>query len=308
MKARTFLVLLAVPAAAAWLGYSLLTPYAGFTNEVFVEFPKGTSSPSLARMLQDAGVIRWEWQFLVVRAVRRRSSLQAGEYRFWRPHSVWGVFDRIARGDIFYYELAVPEGHNMFDIAQAVSSLGLMKPQEFLQAVRDPALIRDLAPQAPSLEGYLFPSTYRLSRHSTAEQICRLMTDHFRRAWKDLRPGALDVHRAVTLASLVEKETAVPAERATIASVFENRQRIGMALQCDPTAIYAALLENRYRGALYRSDLDTDNAYNTYRHAGLPPGPIANPGLDSLKAALHPAETDYLYFVAKPGASGAPPC
>ncbi len=169
---------------------------------------------------------------------------------------------------------------------------------------RDPALIRDLAPGAPTLEGYLFPSTYRITRATTVQQLCVMMTGQFRKHWRAFQPRGATANNTVTLASLVEKETAVPEERPIVASVYENRLRKGMALDCDPTTIYAALLEERYRGAIYRSDLNSNNAYNTYQHAGLPPGPIANPGIESLKAALAPAETDYLYFVAKPDGSG----
>jgi UPF0755 protein len=205
---------------------------------------------------------------------------------------------------VFYYELRVPEGSNMFDIAAALEKLGLMKQDAFLSVSKNPALIQDLAPTAPSLEGYLFPSTYRLVRSTTPQQVAREMTSQFRKVWKDLSGNATDVNRIVTLASLVEKETAIPSERPAVASVYVNRLERNMKLDCDPTTIYAALLEGRYRGTIYRSDLESANAYNTYRNPGLPPGPIANPGIASLKAALQPASTEYLYFVARPDGSG----
>ncbi len=213
------------------------------------------------------------------------------------------VFDRIARGDVFYYSLVVPEGKNMFDIAAEVEQLGLGKATDFLAAARNPAMIRDLDPEAPTLEGYLFPNTYKLSRHASAESICRMMTGKFREIWRGLDSTA-NVHDTVTLASLVEKEGKLPEERPMIAAVFENRQRIGMKLDCDPTTIYAALLAGRYRGTIYRSDLDSSDPYNTYRHVGLPPGPIANPGLASINAVLHPSTADALYFVLRPDGSG----
>lgn len=269
-----------------------------------MDIPRGTRTTEMARLLAKAGVIQWRWQFLLARALKPRTRLQAGEYLFRRPASAWEVFERIARGDVFYYELRVPEGANMFDIAAAVEGLGLAPAQEFLRAARDPSLIRDLAPQAPTLEGYLFPDTYRVSRHTSASDLCRQMTARFRQAWASLGTNA-PVHETVTLASLIEKETALAHERPLVASVFLNRLRRGMPLACDPTAIYAALLEDRYRGTLYRSDLQSQQRYNTYRYTGLPPGPIANPGLASLKAALQPAQTEYLYFVALPDGSGA---
>jgi len=191
----------------------------------------------------------------------------------------------------------------MFDIASTVETMGLMPAAEFLAAARDPSLIHDIAPQAPSLEGYLFPDTYRVTRHTAARELCRILTQRFRAEWARLDTAA-DVHQTVTLASLIEKEAAVPADRPLIASVFKNRLKLGMKLDCDPTTVYAALLEDRYRGKIHQSDLASLNRYNTYRHAGLPPGPIASPGAASLRAGLAPAETDYLYFVARPDGSG----
>ena len=256
----------------------------------------------MADELAQNGVIRYSWQFLIARALHPGAKLQAGEYQFARADTPSGILNRIARGDVFFYELVVPEGSNMFDIAASVGRFDFLKPADFLRAARNPALIRDLAPQAPTLEGYLFPATYRITRSTTVEQLCAMMTGSVPQAVArvaEFARSARPVNEIVTLASLVEKETGRPEDRPIVASVYENRLRKGMALDCDPTTIYAALLDARYRGTIYRSDLASDNAYNTYRHAGLPPGPIANPGLASLKAALTPAETDYLYFVAK---------
>ncbi len=297
-------LLLVLPlAAAAYLAWAMRSPFAGFGQETFVDIPKGSSAPRIAAALRHAGVIRSEWAFLAARAIARGRKLQAGEYRFTRPASVFEVYDRIARGDIFYYELVVPEGKNIFDIAGIVEELGLFPAQRFLEAARDPAMIRDLDPRAPTLEGYLFPNTYRLSRHITPAKLCQTMTGKFREVWRGLHNGA-DLHDTVTLASLIEKESKLPAERPQIAAVFLKRLQIGMKLDCDPTVIYAALLENRYRGSIYKSDLDRENPYNTYRRAGLPPGPIGNPGVASIKAALQPAAGDALYFVLKPDGSG----
>jgi UPF0755 protein len=292
-------VLLAVAALAA--GWALLSPYRGFEGETYVDIPRGTGTAGIAQALADGGVIRYPWQFWVMRATRPSAKLQAGEYRFTAAASVREVFDRMARGDIFYFEFTVPEGSNIFDIARALEVQRVMAAEDFLNAATDASSIRDLAPKAKTLEGYLFPSTYRLSHHTTAAQLCKLMTDEFRKEWNRLAAGRTDeAHRTVTLASLVEKETGVAQERALIAGVFTNRLEKGMRLECDPTTIYAALLENRYRGAIHRSDLARANPYNTYQRAGLPPGPIANPGAQALAAALHPAETKYLFFVARP--------
>ena len=306
MIRRVLLLLIVLVLAAGVFAYwAVALPHPGKAEPVFVVIEPGTPTTAMARTLASAGVIPNEWSFLVARALRPRATLQAGEYRFHGAASTWSVYDRIARGDIFYYELRVPEGANMFDIAAQLEQMGLMKRDAFLNAARNTDLIRDIAPAAPSLEGYLFPSTYRVARHTTATQITREMTAQFRKAWDEVGGGGVDVNRTVTLASLVEKETAVPSERAAVASVYHNRLRIGMKLDCDPTTIYAAMLEGRFRGTIYRSDLESDHPYNTYRRPGLPPGPIANPGRDSLKAALTPADTNFLYFVAKGDGSGA---
>jgi UPF0755 protein len=305
---RLLFALFLLAAVSAGLAYvSLQTSYKGFGDPLILDFPKGTSTEAMADELAQSGVIRYSWQFLLVRALRPGQKLQAGEYRFTVADSPSNVLNRIARGDVFFYELVVPEGSNMFDISASLSRFDFLKPANFLKAARNPALIHDLAPRAPTLEGYLFPSTYRITRATTEQQLCIMMTGVFRKHWRDLHlsnPNDTMVNLIVTLASLIEKETAIPSERTVVASVYRNRLGKGMALDCDPTTIYAALLEDRYRGTIYQSDLTSDNAYNTYRHTGLPPGPIANPGLESLKAALAPAETDFLYFVAKADGSG----
>ncbi len=302
--AAILLVLAAIAAGAAYV--SLSSPYKAFDQAVVLQFPKGTSTQSMGQKLANAGVIHYPWQFLLARALHPNARLMAGEYEFTREASALTVFNRIARGDVFFYEVAVPEGSNIFDIAGIAGRAGFLKSADFLNAARDAGLIRDLDPAARTLEGYLFPSTYHITRTTTVHQLCGMMTDQFRKHWHELRkPGdTASVHATVTLASLIEKESAVAEERPVVASVYLNRLRLGMQLECDPTTIYAALIEGRYRGVIHRSDLDSTNPYNTYRHAGLPPGPIANPGLLSLKAALAPAETDYLFFVAKADGSG----
>jgi UPF0755 protein len=302
-RSRVYLALALL--AGAWAVFRLTRPYQEFQGEAFVDIPRGASTAAMARMLAEAGVVPSRWDFLLARLAQRGRKLQAGEYRFTHAASPLEVYARIARGDVFYYDLAVPEGRNMFDIAASVEKLGLFSAADFLAAARNPAPIRDLDPRAPTLEGYLFPDSYRLARHTTPEQLCRLMTGRFREKWSALIGGTTNVHDAVTLASLVEKESKLDSERPLIAAVFSNRLRIGMKLDCDPTTIYAALLADRYRGTIYESDLKRDAPYNTYRSAGLPPGPIANPGLPSIDAALRPAESSALYFVLRPDGSGA---
>jgi len=298
---------LALLAGLAVIAYWGLAPYPVTPEQgTFVEIARGMSSREIAAVLASHGVIRSKWIFLGLRAVHPRSKLQAGEYRFAGEQSPWRVFDKIRRGDVFYEEFTVPEGSNIFDIAALLEQSDTVKPNDFLNAAADASGIRDLDAKAPNLEGYLFPSTYRVTHSTTARQLCRMMTDEFRKQWRGL-VGSMQTasaHRVVTLASMVEKETAIPQERPLVASVFANRLQMGMPLQCDPTTVYAALLEDRYRGGIHKSDLKSANPYNTYTHAGLPPGPIANPGTESLKAALQPATGDYLYFVARADGSG----
>jgi UPF0755 protein len=288
--------------AAAIAGVVWLTAPLDTGAQQFVEIDRGTSTRAIAKQLAHQGLVRSPWAFLLARAAHPRARLQAGEYEFSGPYSVWQIFDKIRLGQVFYREITVPEGSNVFDIAALLQQLDTVAPEAFLLAAKDPSSIHDLDPAAPTLEGYLFPSTYRVTRKSSAKDLCRQMTSEFRRQWTALQtPGAAkpDVHRIVTLASLVEKETAVPQERPLVAAVFFNRLRLHMPLQCDPTTVYAALLENRYRGVIHKSDLASVNPYNTYAHVGLPPGPIANPGALALKAALQPASSGVLYFVAR---------
>jgi UPF0755 protein len=305
-------LVLKLAVAAAILGsfaaWALFMPYKSFGENTFVELPHGTGTQAMANALESAGVIRSSWAFMLQRALRRSARLQAGEYRFTDAASVYQVFDRISRGDVYTFEFTVPEGSNMFDIGRLLEEKGIAPAADFLEVATKPTLIHDLAPNAQSLEGFLFPSTYRLTHNSTAAQVAKMMTDEFRKEWAKVKAGqsaaTLDLQKAVTLASLVEKETGVAEERPLVASVFTNRLAKGMRLECDPTTIYAALLEDRYRGKIHKSDLASTNPYNTYQNSGLPPGPIANPGADALKAALAPAETKFLYFVAKPAGGG----
>ncbi len=302
---RVFLVLVLLAAAGVW--WLAEAPY-GPRTETFVDIPAGTNTSRMASRLKNGGVIRSGLAFLIYRKLHG-GTLRAGEYRFDHPAPLREVYARIARGDVYTLQLVVPEGFNLFDLAAAVQAAGLGSATEFLEAARrDTRLIADLSPRAESLEGYLFPDTYRFSRHATADGIVAAMVKRFRQRAAQIGllapPGSVgdrslyDVPRTVLLASLVEKEVRVDAERALVAGVFENRIRRGMPLATDPSVIYAALLENRWRGTIFQSDLLSANLYNTYRHVGLPPGPIANPGVAALQAAMSPAHTGYLYFVA----------
>lgn len=294
-KLLAIFVLLLI-AFAAWIGFAFLVP-AGPSQQTFVEFKTGSSVRSIASQLKQAGIIRSRSAFLFLH-LYRHGSLKAGEYLFDHPDTLSDVYNRIARGDTYARVLVVPEGYNIFDIAAAVERLGIDSQQNFLdQARTQVALVKDLDPQAPTLEGYLFPDTYRVPRKEKSPDVVAAMVKRFHQTARAIGLTG-DVHRIVTMASIVEKETAVPDERPLVAGVFYNRLAQHMALDTDPSVIYAALLSDRYRGTIYASDLKYSSPYNTYRNPGLPPGPISNPGKDALLAAMHPTQTEYLYFVS----------
>jgi UPF0755 protein len=292
------LVLLAAGVAA----FYVLLPY-GPTQAVFVDIAPGTGSAGIAAELEKAGIVRSRYAFDAVRLVKEFSghsgTLKAGEYKFDERASVLGVYDRIRRGDVYTIALVVPEGYNVFDIANAVQAAGLGSRDDFLKAARvNVDLIQQWSPHASSLEGYLFPDTYRFDHHTTPGVMLATMVHRFGQEVRKLGLSGTEVARTVTMASLVEKEVRFDDERAEVASVFENRLEAGMPLQTDPAVIYSSLLRGTWTGVIHESELHSDSAYNTYTHSGLPPGPICNPGLAALKAAMHPAQTDYLYFVA----------
>jgi UPF0755 protein len=300
--ATLLLLILVAVGAAAYLVYAPVGPAPNTpdSSAVFVDIAPGTGTQAIAAQLEHAGVIRSRYAFELLRLIKA-GRLVAGEYRFNQPAAATEVYARLRRGDVYTVTLTIPEGYNIFDIAQAVASAGLGSRDAVLAAERSQtALISDLSPHATSLEGFLFPDTYRFTRHSTPVQILSSMVRRFRKeaATLDLASSGRSVADTVTLASLVEKEVALSSERPLVAGVFVNRLAHNIPLGTDPSVIYAALLEQRYRGTIYRSDLAAGSAYNTYRHTGLPPGPICNPGTAALKAAIAPAQTDYLYFVA----------
>lgn len=295
LKTLLFLVFIALVAAgvAAW---AIFTPF-GPSTETFVDIAPGSSTVEIAQQLQGAGVIRNQFAFDLWRRVRR-GKLKAGEYRFDQPVPLPEVYDRIARGDVYTVAVTVPEGANIFDVAARLEQAGIATRNEFLdQQAHLTDLIADLDPHAKNLEGYLFPDTYRFPRRATPVQVATAMVRQFRSVAAAIGLKE-NVHDVVTLASLVERETAVDSERPLVASVFENRLAKRMPLMTDPSVIYGLEVKNQWRGAIHASDLKLDTPYNTYLHAGLPPGPVANPGLPALRAAVNPAHTSYLYFVA----------
>jgi UPF0755 protein len=297
------IALLVAGAAAGWVCYAMLTPYRGFPPEgVFVHVPHGTSQRAVSRLLERNGVIRSAAAFEIYGRKHPKRTLEAGEYFFNSPVSGRDVFWKLAKGEIFEQPFTVREGETMFDISRDLEAGKFMSAEEFVKAASDPMPVRDLSPTARTLEGFLYPATYNLPRHPQPGRLVNEMVAHFKAEWGRIagQRGAdrPNVNSLVTLASLVERETPKPEERPLVAGVFENRLRRGMLLQCDPTVIYGMEQDRRYKGLLTGQDLHYDSPYNTYTHSGLPPGPIGNPGEMSLRAALEPAKTDYLYFVA----------
>jgi len=292
--------------AAAYALYERAhAPFRGAGDAVLIAIPSGEGTNAIGRRLVAAGVIEDELTFRValwLSGSARR--LQAGEYRFDRQMSAVEAIDKIARGEVDLVPLTFPEGLTIAEMSRVFEGAGFGTAASFLAAAGDPALVRALDPAAPDLEGYLFPDTYALPRRAEAARVVGAMVARFEQVLTaDLLGAAkargLSVRQLVTLASLVEKETARPDERAVVAAVYVNRLRVGMGLQCDPTVIYALERAGQFDGNLRRDDLAFDSPYNTYKYPGLPPGPIAAPGRGSLEAAARPASAPYLYFVSR---------
>jgi UPF0755 protein len=317
------IIFVALLGAGGWFVWAVMTPV-GPAPQTFVLLHPGYSTRRIAAELKRAGVIRNAEAFVLWHYVDHRRSLKAGEYLFEKPASIIDVQRRLRRGDVYFHTVVVPEGYTMFDIAEAVQAADLGRAEDFLKAAQsDTYLISDIAPNARSLEGYLFPDTYEFTRLMSMDEMAGAMVRQFRLVAGQIGliqgPALIPAHeeqsvapdagsvssaatneleRTVIMASIVEKETAVPAERPLVASVYYNRLDKHVALDADPSIIYAELLAGSYQGGLHHADMRFDSPYNTYRNAGLPPGPIGNPGRSSLEAAMHPAQTDYYYFVA----------
>jgi UPF0755 protein len=299
------LVVAAVAAAAAVIYERAAEPFKGYeATEQYVDLPPGANTRSIGDRLVQAGVVRDALTFRVAlwrSGVARQ--LKAGEYRFDRPLSALDVVAKIARGEVYLSAITFPEGLTIDDMAALFEARGFGTAASFRSAASDRTLVADLDPQARDLEGYLFPETYALPRRASASDLVHMMVRRFHQVFAPLRAEAdaqgLSARQVVTLASMVEKETGRPDERPLVSSVYLNRLRIGMGLQCDPTVIYGLRRAGRYTGNLTRDNLAWHSPYNTYLHAGLPPGPIAAPGRSSLEAAARPAPVNYLYFVSR---------
>lgn len=307
-RVAVLVIVVIVAALAGWwtLERRLSEPYKGYAgDEIFVDIVPGEGTAAIGRKLASAGVVPDQWTFRAALwrtgAARR---LKAGEYRFDRPQGPIEVVDRLARGDVYVRLITFREGLTIREMARLYEERGFGTAAEFRKAAARASLIADLDPEARDLEGYLFPDTYALPRRAGVESLVERMVAGFRRVFtgqmrEAARAQGFTVRQAVSLAALVEKETAKPEERPIVAGVYRQRLRIRMPLQADPTVIYALVAAGRFDGNLTREGLQFDSPYNTYRYPGLPPGPIAAPGRGSLEAAVRPADVDYLYFVSR---------
>ena len=296
---------------AAYFRYRLENPPAvSGSGDVIVEIPSGTPTSAIFRRLARAGVVEdARLAEIYYRLHRRRIPLQAGEYRFRRAMPIDEVINMMGRGDVVKHAIVVPEGLTAEETFQLFSKEGIGGPDAFRNALAKTELLPGLTHGLSDLEGFLFPDTYVVTRTTPADQIVDRMVANFREHYTpDLQRRAaalgLTTRQAVTLASIVERESGVKSEGPLIAGVYLNRLRRGMRLQADPTVIYALRRDGRWKGTIHRSDYDYESPYNTYLHEGLPPGPIANPGKDALRAAVNPAQSSYLYFVANPTTAG----
>jgi UPF0755 protein len=305
VKAALLASLILVAFGSFWMSLELHLPSAAAQKKILLEIEKGKGAASIAEALRREGVIRKKTAFLLAcRWLYSSQSLKAGEYLFQAPLPLKEVIQTLADGKIHLHPLTIPEGLTLREIAGMLAQIGLAKEEDCLKAFSDNSLISAWDPKARDLEGYLFPETYFFPRGISAEEVTRALVSEFQKAFGEgwrIRCGVLGMstREIVILASLIEKEAALSRERTLVSSVFHNRLRLGMKLDCDPTIIYALKLKGQYEGRLSSRDLDLPSPYNTYLFRGLPPGPICNPGKESLRSALYPAKTDYLYFVSR---------
>ncbi len=303
LAAAILVIAIIIGASYAAFSYYWLSPTEKFAPPREVTIKKGESFRQIARALADAGVVRSELALrLYGRMSQTASQIKPGDYAFKGGERIPDVMRHLVRGDFIVVTITIPEGLTVHEIAERVAQTGLVCEDEFENAARDGAIVRALGLMPLGAEGYLFPATYKFSPHAKTNDVLAAMLARF---YQVLTPDVeermfavgLDARRLVTMASIVEKEAKAPAERPLIAGVFYNRLRLKMPLQSDPTAEYE--LDGARESAA--SAVHTTSAFNTYDFTGLPPGPIANPGLKSIEAALHPTQTDYLYFVAREG-------
>lgn len=308
------LLLIVAAGFLAWAGALLLirTPFQGYPGgSRVVDVPPGTATRTILATLEREGIVRnRHLAFASLRVHFPGRTLKAGEYLFEGPQSTHEVLAKLVEGKVVTYQVTIPEGLTADEIFERIARTGLATQEELRGFFGRPALFPGVPPDAPSLEGFLAPDTHVFTRSLGARGIVSALVNAFERSLPEgfeerARALGRTPLEAITLASLVEKETAVPSERALVSAVYHARLRIGMPLQCDPTTVYALRRRGLWTGTLTREGLALDDPYNTYTRGGLPPGPIASPGAAALEAAVAPADVPWLYFVAVGDGSGA---
>ena len=287
------------------LSVTIKQPFQDYSGEARILVTSGLNATDISQMLEQSGIIKsslfFRW-YLIYQG--SNYFLQVGEYRFSTPLTITEVASKLHRGEVYRHKITLPEGLSLQEIAKRLEEKGFGDANRYQTLASVPDLISDLDPEADNLEGYLFPETYFFTFGMNEEAILKALTNRFRSIWNAERQTlakhlGLTIREIISLASLIEKETAIPSERTLISSVFYNRIQKNMKLECDPTVIYAIKQVKEYDGVINQSDLKIDSLYNTYKYKGLPPGPITNPGADSIDAALKPDSSPYLYFVSK---------
>ena len=301
-----FFLPITVLAVVSGLWAELQSPYyEAAEEETFIYIPPGANAAKVAGMLKEQGILHTKLPFrLWLRRYGLDRSLKAGEYRFSGKATPIEIAERLSRGDIYYRSITIAEGLTVMETVELLARGGFGDREKLEAAILRTDLIHDLNPSAKNLEGYLFPETYRFGRRDDEEAVIGAMVNQFRnRMEKILKesppPKGWTVARIITLASMIEKEVKTPSEQAIVSSVMYNRLRLNMTLGIDATIIYAMKLAGTWNGIIRRSDLQMDSPYNTYIYRDLPPGPICSPGESTIRAALNPEKTDYLYYVSK---------
>ncbi len=304
--AVAFTILAILALSAAWLYLEIETPYNRTPDEeIFIEIRRGMDTASIARLLVESGILHHRIPFRVyLEFTGDTGRIQAGEYRFFGPASPKEIAERLVSGDDYYRVVTIPEGLTALETVDLLAGKGFGEKDALLPVLERTEWIADIDPDARNLEGFLFPETYHFGRRADSEQVIQTMVEQFRKRFKIILsrnpiPEDWSASKIVVLASMIEKEAQKPEERPLVASVYWNRLEKRMPLACDATIIYALKLSGRFDGNLRRADLSMESPYNTYTNRGLPPGPIANPGAESLTAALNPSESEYLYYVSR---------
>ncbi|MDQ7039274.1 MAG: endolytic transglycosylase MltG [Aquificota bacterium] len=300
MKKRAFLITLPVVLIVSYFIYIFLPVY---VEEETVEIAYGTPTVEIVNILKEEGIIRSRLSFLIIHAFRKEK-LEAGEYEFDGYVTPFEVYEKISRGIHKIHRIVIPEGSDIYDIAEILHSKGICRKEDFIRYATSPEVPKRYGLNTLTMEGFLFPDTYFFSKNTHPLRVIEVMHKNFLDRTEDLREEVrrrgISLEKWVTIASMIEKETFWEEEKPLIAAVIYNRLKKRMKLQIDPTVIYALKRRGLWKGRLTREDMTIDDPYNTYLYFGLPPTPICNPGLSSLRAALYPAKVDYLYFVIDP--------